>query len=325
MPRVILQVVDLKKYFPVHSGLLKRKIGEVRAVDGVSFTVYEQETFALVGESGSGKTTVGKTQLRLYTPTSGKIWFDGQDISFLDEEHLLPLRKEMQMVFQDPASSLNPRKRIKEIIAAPLHIHKVGTPGERVQRVRELLEQVELPERYLYSYPHQLSGGQKQRVGIARALALRPKFLILDEPTSALDVSVQAKILELLARLQQEYRLTYFFITHDLSVVRNVADRVGVMYLGKIVESAPTRKLFAQPLHPYTQALLSAIPVMLEEELALLPEKITLEGEVPSPVHAPSGCAFHPRCPACMEICRQEDPPERTVEAGHQVKCHLYT
>jgi len=321
----LLRVEQLKKYFPITAGFLGRQMGQVKAVDDVSFTVPEGRTSALVGESGSGKTTVGKTVIRLIRPTAGDILFEGTNLSSLRERELKSWRRQMQMVFQDPSASLNPRRRVVDIVATPLEVHGIGTRRERLSRVRELLDLVELPDKYLYSYPHALSGGQKQRVAIARALALHPRFVVLDEPTSALDVSVQAKILALLARLQQELGLTYLLISHDLSVVKNFADYIAVMYLGRIMEMAPTEKLFARPLHPYTRALLSAIPVVIEEELEVIPERITLEGDIPSPANAPSGCVFHTRCYTVRDICPIESPPLVEVESDHQVRCHLFS
>lgn len=321
----LLRVEQLKKYFPITAGFLGRQMGQVKAVDDVSFTVPEGRTSALVGESGSGKTTVGKTVIRLIRPTAGDILFNGTNLSVLREREMKSWRRQMQMVFQDPSSSLNPRRRVADIVATPLEVHGIGTRRERLARVRELLNLVELPEKYLYSYPHALSGGQKQRVAIARALALHPRFVVLDEPTSALDVSVQAKILALLARLQQELGLTYLLISHDLSVVKNFSDYVAVMYLGRIMEMAPTEKLFARPLHPYTQALLSAIPVVSEEELEVIPERITLEGEIPSPANVPSGCVFHTRCNKVRDLCQVELPPLAEVESDHKVRCHLFS
>ena len=320
----LLRVEELKKYFPITAGFLGQQVGQIKAVDDVSFAVPEGQTYALVGESGSGKTTVGKTVSRLIRPTGGDILFDGTNISSLDEGELKEWRREMQMVFQDPAASLNPRRRVANIVATPLEVHGIGGRQERLARVRELMGLVELPEKYLYSYPHALSGGQKQRVAIARALALNPRFVVLDEPTSALDVSVQAKILALLARLQKELKLTYLLISHDLSVVKNFSDYIAVMYLGKIMESAATQKLFEDPLHPYTRSLLSAIPVIVDEELALIPERISLEGDIPSPANAPSGCVFHTRCYACMGICKEEVPLPVEVTEGHHVWCHLF-
>lgn len=321
----LLRVERLRKYFPITAGFLGRQVGQVKAVDDVSFTVPEGQTSALVGESGSGKTTVGKTVIRLIRPTAGDILFDGTNLSALRERELKGWRRQMQIVFQDPSSSLNPRRRVADIVATPLEVHGIGTRRERLARVRELFDLVELPEKYLYSYPHALSGGQKQRVAIARALALHPRFVVLDEPTSALDVSVQAKILALLSRLQQELGLTYLLISHDLSVVKNFSDYIAVMYLGRIMEMASTETLFARPLHPYTRALLSAIPVVSEEELEVIPEHITLEGEIPSPVNVPSGCVFHTRCYTVRDICQVELPSLVEVESDHQVRCHLFS
>jgi oligopeptide transport system ATP-binding protein len=320
----LLRVRQLKKYFPITSGILGRQVGQVKAVDDLSFLVPEGQTFALVGESGSGKTTVGKTVLRLLRPTAGDIFFNGTNLSPVKERDLKVWRRQMQMVFQDPSSSLNPRRRVADIVATPLEVHGIGTWRERLARVRELLDLVELPEKYLYSYPHALSGGQKQRVAIARAVALNPRFVVFDEPTSALDVSVQAKILTLLVRLQEEMGLTYLLISHDLSVVKNFSTQIAVMYLGKIMEMAATQELFAHPLHPYTRSLLSAIPVVTDEELRLIPERITLEGDIPSPVNAPTGCVFHTRCPKSMDICSVEAPVQTEEKEGHHVWCHLF-
>ena len=315
----------LVKYFPVTAGLLRWKVGDVKAVDGVSLTLEEGRTLALVGETGSGKTTLGRLLIRLLAPTGGRIEFDGRDITKLGERDLRPVRAQMQMVFQNPASSLNPRRRVKDIIAEPLTVHGVGTPVQRLRMVGELLELVELPAKdFLFRYPHVLSGGQRQRVAIARALALHPKLIVLDEPTSALDVSVQAKIIALLRRLQREFKLTYLFISHDLSLVRNVAETVAVMYLGKIVELAPAETLFDRPSHPYTRALLSAIPTVSDEEAALIPEKIVLKGEIPSAARVPSGCAFHPRCYARIDGCDRIVPELISIGDGHLVRCILF-
>lgn len=320
----LLTVRNMVKHYPITTGLLRRRVAAVRAVDGVNFRVEESDTFALVGESGSGKTTVGKTVVRLLRPTSGSVRFDGREIGQIEGQSLQRLRAEMQIVFQDAASSLNPRRRIAEIIRAPLAIHHWGTAEQQSERVRELLSLVELPERYLYSYPYALSGGQKQRVAIARALALNPRLIVLDEPTSALDVSVQAKILNLLEEVQDRLRLTYLLITHDLGVVRYVADHVAVMYLGHVVEEAPTGRLFAAPAHPYTRSLLASIPVVRVQEKALLPQRRPLTGEIPSPTRVPAGCPFHTRCPDRMDVCSAETPPWVRVGQGHYVRCHLY-
>lgn len=322
---ILLRVEHLKKYFPITAGFLGRQVGQVRAVDDISFAIEQGRTFALVGESGSGKTTVGKTVIRLIRPTVGDILFDSTNLSTLKESELKHWRRQMQMVFQDPSSSLNPHRRVADIIATPLEVHGVGTRRERLARVRELLDVVEMPEKYLYSYPHALSGGQKQRVAIARALALNPRFVVLDEPTSALDVSVQAKILGLLARLQRDLGLTYLLISHDLSVVKHFSDHIAVMYLGRIMEIAPTQELFARPLHSYTRALLSAIPVVSDEELKIIPERIALEGDIPSPVSVPGGCVFHTRCYTRIDVCRVQPPAMAEAGDDHQVWCHMFS
>lgn len=324
MKTVLLNVENLKKYFPILGGIFGKVIGYVKAVDDISFSIYEGETFALVGESGSGKTTVGKIIVGIYKPDSGKVIFNGYDLFNTNKKFLKKIKMNISMVFQDPASSLNPRKRVIDIVMTPLNIYKIGSKQDRIKRVRELINLVELTDEYLYKYPYSLSGGQKQRVAIARALALNPRFIVLDEPTSALDVSVQAKILKLLIRLQKMYKLTYMLITHDLSIVRNVADRVAVMYLGNIVEIASTEELFHNPLHPYTRALLSSIPVITNEEAELLPEKVELKGEIPSPVDVPSGCPFHPRCYARIDICDKNKPALKELRKEHFVACHLF-
>ena len=313
----IIQVKDLKKYF-------KTSLGIVRAVDGISFTIREGETFGLVGESGSGKSTTAFTIMGVYEPTDGEIYFKGSLLPKSVKKRPLSLRKEMQMVFQDPGSSLNPRKRIGQIIELPLRVHRLHVGRER-ERVKELLEMVGLPVDFINRYPGAIGGGEKQLVAIARALASEPSFIALDEPTSALDVSMQAKIINTLLRIQKELNLTYLFITHNLSLMRNVASRVGIMYLGKMFEVAETSEFFHKPLHPYTKMLLSAIPVITEEEEKIKPKRVISRGEIPSPVNVPSGCYFHPRCIDCMEICKKEDPPMVEVSTGHFVKCHLYT
>lgn len=320
----LLEVRGLRKHFPVMKGVLRRKVGEVRAVEDVNLTLPKGSTYALVGESGSGKTTLGKTICRIYTPTAGQIVFQGRDIAELPEGELKPVRRSMQMVFQDPTSSLNGKRRIKDILEDPMIIHGVGDSAQRTNRVRELLDLVELPRDFLYRYPGSLSGGQKQRVGIARALVLEPRLVVLDEPTAALDVSVQAKLVALLKQLQRDLDLTYLFITHDLSLVRNVAAVVVVMYLGRVVEEAVGEELYRNPRHPYTRALLSAIPIVDEAERQYVPEKITLRGEIPSPADAPPGCPFHPRCHERTERCPSLAPPEVSLAPGHLVACHLY-
>ena len=320
----VLTVTDLKKYFIIgYSGILRREPITVKAVDGISFTVREGETFGLVGESGSGKSTVAYTTIGMYRPTEGVIRFRGQNLFEGNKRRPLALKKEIQIVFQDPGSSLNPRRSIRQILELPLQIHR--RDENRLEQVVRLLEMVELPPDYMHKYPQMLGGGEKQMVAIARALATGPSFVILDEPTSALDVSIQGKIINLLIRLQNEFHLSYLFITHDLSLMRNVASRVAIMYLGKICEVAETSEFFRNPYHPYTQMLLSSIPVISEEEEKLKPRKIVSTGEIPSPVNIPSGCSFHLRCPHKVEICSQVDPVMVEVEEGHTVRCHLYS
>jgi len=319
----ILTVTDLKKYFVIgHSDLLRRNPITVKAVDTISFAVREGETFGLVGESGSGKSTVAYTTDGMYRPTSGQVSFRGRDLFEGRKPRPQSLRKDIQIVFQDPGSSLNPRRTVRQILELPLRIHR---PEEnREEEVVRLLQMAELPPDYMQKYPQMLGGGEKQMVGIARALATKPSFMILDEPTSALDVSIQAKIINLLIRLQKEFQLSYLFITHDLSLMRNVASRVAIMYLGKICEVASTADFFRTPYHPYTQMLLSSIPVVSAEEEKLKPEKIISTGEIPSPVNIPSGCSFHLRCPSKMDICSRVDPVMVQVEEGHIVRCHLH-
>jgi peptide/nickel transport system ATP-binding protein len=318
----ILTFTDLKKHFVIgQEGFLRREPITVKAVDGISFAVQEGETFGLVGESGSGKSTVAYTTIGMYRPTTGTIRFRDKDL-FGDTKRPLALRKEIQIVFQDPGSSLNPRRTVAQILALPLRLHR---PQENVlQQTAQLLDMVELTLEYMHKYPQTLSGGEKQMVAIARALATEPSFVILDEPTSALDVSIQGKIINLIMRLQREFNLTYLFITHDLSLMRNVASRVAIMYLGKICEIADAVEFFRTPYHPYTQMLLASIPVLSEEEEALKPRKTVSRGEIPSPVNIPSGCSFHLRCPRHMDICSVVDPVMVEVEAGHSVRCHLF-
>ena len=321
---VLLEVNDLKKYFPIVSGFFNKVVGQVRAVDGVSFSVFEGECLGLVGESGSGKTTVGRTLLRAYKPTDGEIRFhhDGEevDIARASEDQLKTLRRHMQMIFQDPYASLNPRMTVFDIIGEPLMIHGVKNRTERETRVRELMQQVGLNPQHLLRYPHAFSGGQRQRIGVARALSLNPRLIVADEPVSALDVSVQAQILNLLQKLRRDLGLTYLFIAHDLSVVRHIADRVAVMYVGKIVEMAPVDRLYAQPAHPYTEALLAAAP---PPDPARREAPLLLPGEVADPSAPPPGCPFHPRCRHAQETCRSEVPALREIAPGHQVSCHL--
>jgi peptide/nickel transport system ATP-binding protein/oligopeptide transport system ATP-binding protein len=318
----LVEVSNLVKYFPVRSGIRRRITGWIQAVDDVTFSIQKGETLGLVGESGCGKTTVGRTILRLIEPNSGSIYFDGQDVLSLSGSELKALRRSMQIIFQDPYSSLDPRKQIGDSIAEGLHIHKIGTPSERMELVVDLIRKVGLEEYHIKRFPHEFSGGQRQRIGIARALALLPRFIIADEPVSALDVSIQAQVLNLLKSLQDELNLTYMFIAHNMSVVEHISDRVAVMYLGKIVETAPTRELFNNPSHPYTQALLSAVPV---PDIHLRRDRIILRGDVPSPLNPPSGCRFHPRCPQVMhDICPHKEPTYKEVESEHWTACWLY-
>ncbi len=314
MSEKILTVENLKKHFKTDDGL-------VRAVDGINFSINYGETFGLVGESGSGKSTTAYTIMGLYTPTEGKIIYKGNEYNTGIKKRPLSLKKDVQMVFQDPGTSLNPKRSIRQIIELPLMVH--GYPKEkRLDRVKELLQMVELPEDYMYRYPQKMGGGEKQMIAIARALATNPSFIALDEPTSALDVSMQAKIITKLIEFQKELNITYLFITHNLSLVRNVATSVGIMYLGKLFEIAASSEFFHKPLHPYTKMLLSSIPVITEDEEKMKPQKVVSEGEIPSPVNVPSGCYFHPRCNDCKELCRKIDPPMIEVEPGHFLKCH---
>jgi oligopeptide/dipeptide ABC transporter ATP-binding protein len=322
--QTLLEVRDLKKHFPIVRGFFNKVVGQVRAVDGVSFALYEGECLGLVGESGSGKTTVGRTLLRAYNPTAGEIRFhlDGEeiDIARAPEARLKELRRHMQMIFQDPYASLNPRMTVFDTIGEPLLVHGVQDRIDRETRVRELMQQVGLNPQHLRRYPHAFSGGQRQRIGIARALALHPRLIVADEPVSALDVSVQAQVLNLLQTLRRDLGLTYLFIAHDLSVVRHIADRVAVMYVGKIVEMAPVDRLFAKPLHPYSEALLAAAPV---PDPTRRQAPLLLSGEVADPSDPPPGCPFHPRCRHARESCRTDVPELREIAPGHQVSCHF--
>jgi oligopeptide/dipeptide ABC transporter ATP-binding protein len=316
----LLEVENLKKYFPVKKGILSRTVGEVRAVDGVSFTINRGETLGLVGESGCGKTTVGRTILRLIEPTAGRVSFNGENLLELDGKQLRSLRASLQIIFQDPFSSLDPRMNVGQIIAEPIRNHVKVSKMEIRQRVADLMERVGLHPEQISRYPHEFSGGQRQRIGIARALALNPLAIICDEPVSALDVSIQAQVINLLARLQEEMQLSYLFIAHDLSVVEHISDRVAVMYLGRIVELATDKALYQNPLHPYSQALLAAVPVPDPE---IIRKKILLQGDVPSPMNPPTGCTFHTRCPEYTELCSQESPVFKNMGNEHWVACHL--
>jgi len=325
MQKPILEVVNVRKYFYSSQGFIRTKLRIVKAVDDVIFTMPRVSFYAIVGESGSGKTTLGKIIVGLYRSESGKILVDGIDITRLEGSKLKQVRRKVTMVFQDPASSLNPRRTVKDIVMEPLNIHKLYDGSTRLKKVKEFLDLVELPEDYLHSRPYELSGGQKQRVGLARALITYPNLVILDEPTSALDVSVQAKILNLLKRLRTQFQLSYLLITHDLSVVRNMAELVLVMYRGKMVETASSDELFGNPLHPYTLSLLSSIPTVFDEELRYLPEKVALKGEIPSPFDLHKGCVFNSRCPQKIgHICEEKEPPTVKICEGHFVSCHLF-
>jgi len=321
---ILLDVRDLYMHFPLTRGIIfQRKVGAVQAVDGVTFQVRKGETLGLVGESGGGKSTTGRAILQLYKPTGGQVLFKGQDLTKLDSGQMRKMRRYLQMIFQDPYASLNPRMTVGSIISEPMQIHNLVPKNQRNERVQELLETVGLNPYFANRYPHEFSGGQRQRIGVARALAANPEFIVADEPVSALDVSIQAQIINLLEDLQEQFQLTYLFIAHDLSVVRHISDRVAVMYLGKIVELADRNALYEDPLHPYTKALLSAVPIpdpVVEKKR----ERIILTGDVPSPINPPSGCHFHTRCPYAMDVCRKVEPRFVDQGGGHFVACHLY-
>jgi len=319
MANLILRIENLCKFFPVKKGILSSRVEFVRAVDDISLSIERFETLGLIGESGCGKSTLARTILRLIEPTSGKIFFNGSDLLSLNTKQMKKFRKNMQIVYQDPYLSLNPRRTILKTVGEPFIIHGIAKGVQLRKRVLELLEKAGLKEEHLYRYPHEFSGGQRQRIGIARALALNPSFLILDEPTSALDVSVQAKIINLLKKIQAHYSLTYLFISHDLSVIKHTSSRIGVMYAGQLLELSKSRELFSNPLHPYTQALLSAVPIPDPDRRR---KKIILKGQVPSLITPPTGCRFHPRCPQAMSICREEKPELKNVSKGHLVGCH---
>jgi len=319
----LVEVKDLRMWFPVLRGVLQRHVADVKAVDGISFDIYKGETLGLVGESGCGKSTTGRAILQLYKPTGGQVLFEGQDLVRMKPGELRRMRRRMQMIFQDPYASLNPRMTVGSIIGEPLEVHNIGTKAERLERVRYLLEVVGLNPYFINRYPHEFSGGQRQRIGVARALAVNPSFIVCDEPISALDVSIQAQIINLLEDLQEQFGLTYLFIAHDLSVVRHISDRIAVMYLGKIMELTTRDELYHNPMHPYSQALLSAVPIpdpVVEEKR----RRIILEGDVPTPVNPPKGCHFCTRCPKVMDICKEQEPPFKEYSTGHFVACWLY-
>jgi len=317
----LVQVRHLKKYFPIMRGVIQRHVGDVKAVDDVTFDIYKGETLGLVGETGCGKTTVGRTIIRLYEPTAGQVIFDGVDLARLKSSELRRMRRRMQMIFQDPYASLNPRMTVGAIIAEPMEVHRIAGRNERRERVEELLEMVGLNPYFANRYPHEFSGGQRQRIGIARALALNPDLIVCDEPISSLDVSIQAQVVNLLEELQDRMGLTYLFIAHDLSMVRHISDRMAVMYLGKIVELTDRDEIYLNPLHPYTQALMSAVPVP-DPEVEERRQRIILKGDLPSPANPPKGCNFNTRCPVAMDICFEEEPEFREVKPGHWVACH---
>ncbi len=322
--KVLIDVQNVKKYFSVTRGIiLQQKVGDIKAVDDITFQIMKGETLGLVGESGCGKTTTGRCILQIIRPTEGQVIYEGQNLTALSNKEMRPLRQTLQIIFQDPYSSLNPRMAVGSIVEEPLVVHKVGDKKERKERVEELFRVVGLNPYMVDRFPHEFSGGQRQRIGIARALAVSPSFIVCDEPISALDVSIQAQVINLLQDLQSQFSLTYLFIAHDLSVVRHISDRVAVMYLGKIVEITDRDSLYQDPLHPYTKALLSAVPIP-DPVVEAQRELVTLTGDVPSPLNPPKGCSFHPRCPFAMEICREDTPQLKDTGSGHTVACHLY-
>jgi oligopeptide transport system ATP-binding protein len=319
----LVEIKALRMWFPIFRGILQKHVADVKAVDTINFHVFRGETLGLVGESGCGKSTTGRAILQLYRPTGGEVLFEGKDLVKLKDNELRPMRRQMQMIFQDPYASLNPRMTVGSIISEPLEVHNIGTKPERLERVRELLRVVGLNPYFINRYPHEFSGGQRQRIGVARALAVNPSFIVCDEPISALDVSIQAQIINLLEDLQEQFNLTYLFIAHDLSVVRHISDRIAVMYLGKIMEMCDRDELYRNPMHPYSQALLSAVPIpdpMVEEKR----QRIILEGDVPTPVNPPKGCHFCTRCPKVLDVCRENEPEFRDYGEEHFVACWLY-
>ncbi|NRG45426.1 dipeptide ABC transporter ATP-binding protein [Bacillus sp. CRN 9] len=321
MSKVLLKVENLKKYFPITGGIFSKKIGDVKAVDDVSFFVKRGETLGIVGESGCGKSTTGRMLMRLIEPTEGSVIFDGKELTELNDAEMRIIRKDVQMVYQDPYASLNPRHTVEQILEEPLIVHGMGDKQERRKRVKEMLEVVGLSGYHAKRYPHQFSGGQRQRIGIARALMTKPKLIIADEPVSALDVSIQSQVLNLLEDLQAEFGLTYIFIAHDLGVVKHISDRVGVMYLGRLVEITTSSKLYEHPLHPYTEALLGSVPI---PDPTVSMDREILTGDLPNPADPPQGCAFHTRCKKCMDICKIERPQLAEIEPDHYAACHLY-
>lgn len=319
---ILVEVKDMKKYFTIKKDFWGQKKVYLKAVDGISFQIKRGETFGLVGESGCGKTTIGRTLIRLYDLTAGEVVFDGTEIGSLSEKQMMPFRKRIQMIFQDPYASLNTRMSVSEIIGEPLSIHNIASGKEKQKKISELLEMVGLSKEHAYRYPHEFSGGQRQRIGIARALSVSPEFIICDEPTSALDVSIQAQVVNMLEDLQKELGLTYLFIAHDLAMVQHICDRIGVMYLGKLVEVADSKELFKNPKHPYTQALMSAIPIA-DPKMSEKMQREILQGDVPSPLNLPSGCRFRTRCKYALERCGQEEPELIDFSNGHMVACNL--